>query len=62
MVLAPEQLLVAAHFDVSDELSGDQVEQLTDEIEADLRRAVPSVAYVFLDPSPRRTRARARAA
>jgi divalent metal cation (Fe/Co/Zn/Cd) transporter len=59
MVLAPEQLLVAVHVDVADHLSGDDVERLTGEIEDDLRREVPSVAHVFLDPSPRGARAAA---
>jgi cation diffusion facilitator family transporter len=59
MVLAPEQLLVAVHFDVADDLSGDDVERLTGEIEDELRREVPSVWQVFLDPSPRRAKAQA---
>jgi cation diffusion facilitator family transporter len=53
MVLAPDQLLVAAHFDVADDRSGDDVERLTAEIEEDLRREVPAVWRVFLDPTPR---------
>jgi len=53
MVLAPDQLLVAAHFDVDDDWRGDDVERLTDEIEEELRREVPSVWQVFLDPTPR---------
>jgi cation diffusion facilitator family transporter len=53
MVLAPDQLLVAAHFDVDDDCSGDDVERLTDELEEELRDEVPSVWRVFLDPSPR---------
>jgi divalent metal cation (Fe/Co/Zn/Cd) transporter len=60
MVLAPEQLMVAVHVDVADHLSGDDVERVTGEIEDELRREVPSVAHVFLDPSPRRDRAAAR--
>jgi cation diffusion facilitator family transporter len=54
MVLAPDEILVAAHFDVEDHLGGDDVEQLTDELEAELRRAVPTVGPVFLDPTSRR--------
>jgi len=53
MVLAPDQLLVAAHFDVDDDCSGDDVERLTDELEEELRREVPSVWRVFLDPTSR---------
>ena len=53
MVLAPEKLLVAAHVDVDDECTGDDVERLTAELEDELRREVPSVWRVFLDPTPR---------
>jgi hypothetical protein len=38
---------------VSDERSGDEVERLTEELERDLRREVPTVWRVFLDPTPR---------
>jgi cation diffusion facilitator family transporter len=58
MVLAPDELLVAAHFDVADECTGDDVERITGEIEEELRRAVPTVGPVFLDPTPRRERPR----
>jgi cation diffusion facilitator family transporter len=62
MVLAPDQLLVAAHFDVEDDMSGDDVERVTGEIEDALRREVGSVWQVFLDPTPvRRPRASSRA-
>jgi len=57
MVLAPDQVLVAAHIDVDDDLEGDDVEQMAQELEEELRREVPSVAQVFLDPTPRRERA-----
>src|SRR4051794_19240092 len=53
MVLAPDRLLVAAHFDVADECSGDDVERMTGEIEERLRAEVPTVWRVFLDPTPR---------
>jgi cation diffusion facilitator family transporter len=53
MVLAPDQLLVAAHFDVDDDCSGDDVERLTGELDEELRREVSSVWQVFLDPTPR---------
>jgi len=53
MVLAPEQLLVAAHIDVSDECSGEDVERMTSELEEQLQEKVPSVWQVFLDPTPR---------
>jgi cation diffusion facilitator family transporter len=53
MVLAPDQLLVAAHVDVDDDCSGDDVERMAVEVEEDLRREVPSVWQVFIDPTPR---------
>jgi cation diffusion facilitator family transporter len=62
MVLAPDQLLVAVHFDVSDELNGDDVERMTDELEDELRREVPTVWRVFLDPTSRERARRLRAA
>jgi cation diffusion facilitator family transporter len=52
MVLAPDSLLVAAHLDVADECSGDGVERMTGELEAQLREEVSSVWTVFLDPTP----------
>ena len=58
MVLAPNRLLVAVHFDVADHLSGDDIERLTAELEEELRREVPIVWHVFLDPTPRRAAAR----
>jgi cation diffusion facilitator family transporter len=59
MVLAPDKLLVAVHIDVADEISGDDVERVTAEIEEELRREVPAVGHVFLDPTGRRARAAA---
>jgi cation diffusion facilitator family transporter len=53
MVLAPEKLLVAAHVDVDDQCTGDDVERMTAELEDELRREIPSVWRVFLDPTPR---------
>jgi cation diffusion facilitator family transporter len=53
MVLAPDRLLVAAHIDVADDSTGDGVERMTAELEAQLREEVPTVWRVFLDPTPR---------
>jgi cation diffusion facilitator family transporter len=58
MVLSPDELLVAVHFDVADDCTGDDVERITGELEDELRRAVPAVGPVFLDPTPRRERPR----
>jgi divalent metal cation (Fe/Co/Zn/Cd) transporter len=54
MVLGPESLLVAARFDIADELTSRQTEALADELEQQLREAVPDVAQVFLDATRRR--------
>ena len=51
MYMGPESLLVAARIDLADDLSARRVEALADEIERDLKRAVPTVAEVFLDPT-----------
>jgi cation diffusion facilitator family transporter len=53
MVLAPDKLLVAAHIDVADDVTGDEVERMTGELDEELRREVGTVWQVFLDPTPR---------
>jgi len=52
MWVGPESLLVAARFALADDVAGDRVERLADDIEEELRRAVPEVGEVFLDPTP----------
>jgi len=52
MALGPESLLVAARVDLADGMSPDDVERLADEAERSVRKAVPSVTYFFLDPTP----------
>lgn len=49
MYTGPHSLLVAARIDLHDELSGDDIEQLSDDLEARLREALPDVSEVFLD-------------
>jgi hypothetical protein len=49
--IGPRQLLVAAPVDLRGELDGAGVEALAGAVDADLRRVVPDVAQVFLDPS-----------
>jgi len=58
MALGPESLLVAARFDIADELDSREIETLADEIEEQLREAVPDVTQVFLDPTRRRVASR----
>lgn len=52
LVLGPRALLVAARVDLRDDLAGDEVERLSTEIDADIRKAVPDVTEVFLDATP----------
>ncbi len=53
MVLGPESLMVAARVDLGDGMSTDQVEQMADRIDRQVREAVPSVTHFFMDPTPR---------
>lgn len=54
MYVGPESLLVAARVDLTDDLPAARIEALADEIDHDLRDAVPAVAEVFLDPTGRK--------
>ena len=54
MVLAPKALLVAARVDLRDDIDGERVESLSEEIERALKEAVPDVTEVFLDATPGR--------
>jgi cation diffusion facilitator family transporter len=58
MYLHPESLLVAAKIDFADGLDAERIELLSNEIEQAMRRTVPEVWDVFLDPTPSRGRAR----
>lgn len=52
MRLAPDQLLVAARVDLADDLTPEELEHAADEVERRLRRLLPEVRHVFLDPTP----------
>jgi hypothetical protein len=54
MWVGPESLLVAARFDLREDVAGNRVDRLADEIEDELHREVPEVGEVFLDPTPAR--------
>ena len=59
MYLGPSTMLVAARIDLADDVSGGQIERLSDAIDAELRERVETVEQVFLDATPRgRSRAR----
>jgi cation diffusion facilitator family transporter len=53
LALGPAELLVAARVDLADELDSAAVERVADEIDRELREAVPAVKEVFLDPTSR---------
>jgi divalent metal cation (Fe/Co/Zn/Cd) transporter len=53
MALGPSTLLVAARLDLADDQDSDHVERVAREIDEQMRRAVPAVRYVFLDPTHR---------
>jgi cation diffusion facilitator family transporter len=53
MALGPTSLLVAARLDFIPELDSDAVEAVADELEQQLRDAVPEITEVFLDPTRR---------
>jgi cation diffusion facilitator family transporter len=56
MYIGPHSLLVAARVDLADGLDSRAVERLANELDRELREAVPDVSDVFLDPTPRESR------
>jgi cation diffusion facilitator family transporter len=54
MALGPASLLVAARLDFVPDVDSDEVEEVADELERQLREAVPEITEVFLDPTRRR--------
>jgi cation diffusion facilitator family transporter len=52
MRLGADSLLLAARVDVEPDRSGDDLEQVADEVEQRLRETHPSVHHVFIDPTP----------
>jgi cation diffusion facilitator family transporter len=53
MYLGPTTMLVAVRLDLQDDLSARDVEQLSNQIDRELREADPDVSQVFLDATPR---------
>ena len=53
MHLGPNALLVAVRLDLQDDLSAGEVEELSNQIDHELRHAVSEVSQVFLDATPR---------
>jgi cation diffusion facilitator family transporter len=60
MALAPDRLLVAARIDLTAGVDSERIEDVSTEIEQELRRRVPAVAEVFLDATDRERFTRAR--
>jgi hypothetical protein len=56
--LSPDRLLVAARVDLADDLSADEIERASSEIDRELRERIPTVWQVFLDATPRSEAAR----
>jgi cation diffusion facilitator family transporter len=55
MYVGPRTLIVAARIDLRDDVDAGTIERLSDQIDDELREAVPSVEQVFLDATPRRS-------
>jgi cation diffusion facilitator family transporter len=53
MYIGPTDLLVAVRLDLRDDLNGREVEELSNQIDRELREADPDVSQVFLDATPR---------
>ena len=51
MRLGPDEVLVAARVDLSAGRSGDEFEQVADEIDLRIQQAFPQVRHVFIDPT-----------
>jgi cation diffusion facilitator family transporter len=51
MHLSPDEVLVAAHVDVDDDVLGGDIEQYADEIERRVRARFPEVRHLFIDPT-----------
>lgn len=54
MRLAPDQILVAARVDLADDLSPEEIERASDDVDTMVRERFPDVRHVFLDPTPDR--------
>jgi cation diffusion facilitator family transporter len=53
MYIGPTTMLVAVRLDLRDDLTAGEVEQLSNQIDHELREADPDVSQVFLDATPR---------
>jgi len=53
MALAPDRLLVAVRVDLTPGVDSERIEDVSSEIDRELRRRVPAVAEVFIDATDR---------
>jgi cation diffusion facilitator family transporter len=53
MYIGPTTMLVAVRLDLRDDLTAGEVEQLSNQVDHELREADPDVSQVFLDATPR---------
>ena len=53
MALAPDRLLVAARVDLTAGVDSERIEDVSSEIDRELRRRLPAVAEVFIDATDR---------
>jgi cation diffusion facilitator family transporter len=51
MRLSPDEVLVAARVDVTDDVSGGDLEHFADDVDQRVRQLFPEVRHVFLDPT-----------
>jgi cation diffusion facilitator family transporter len=54
MYMGPDQLIVAARVDFSEDISADRAEEMADEIDRRLAQRLHQTPHVFLDPTRRR--------
>ena len=52
MKLGSDSVLLAARVDVEPDVSGDDLEQVADDVEARVVDKHPEVRHVFIDPTP----------
>jgi hypothetical protein len=51
MHLGPDQLIIGARIDLSDEITGAEIEQLADRLDVGLAERLALIPHLFLDPT-----------
>jgi cation diffusion facilitator family transporter len=57
MHLGPDRIIIGARVDLSDDITGDEVERIADNLDIQLAERLAVTPHVFLDPTRRRTAA-----